>query len=75
MVKTEYEGFGGGGPLGWEEPVEVHYCDRCGKLAQLRDPFEEEDYCNECAKKRMADIIKDMNISEMAELLKFESVN
>lgn len=75
MIKLEYNGrIGGGSYLSQEIPDEVAYCDKCGKLATLHDPYGDEDYCEQCARKMMARWVYEMSVSELMDTFKLEEV-
>ena len=48
--------------------VRVFYCDQCGEEgADYR--IEEEDYCEDCAKKYIQEAFYDLSLTERAEAL------
>lgn len=49
--------------------VEVHYCDTCGYEADYC--IDNEDFCEECAKKMLKNVFEDEPVSKQAKILGF----
>ena len=72
MIKYESECVSCGLPcLGGGCPyysVPVYYCDECGER-DAEYTIDEQDLCEDCAKKYLIHEFENMDVSEMAELL------
>lgn len=49
--------------------VKVHYCDICGYEADYC--IDNEDLCEECAKKVLKNVFEDESVSKQAKILGF----